>query len=126
MTEADESSGNASDPNGKEPPAPERESAAPEEALGAALSSALRGGAEAEPTPDVLAGFQRKLRERSGGKFYEDGWSTSRHAPVNTYLMTSLLMLAVLGLIYALLAPLEGEPLPVENTPQPVQIISPP
>ena len=38
---------------------------------------------------------------------------------------TSLMMLAILGLIYALLAPLSGEPVPVENTPQPVQIISP-
>jgi hypothetical protein len=36
-----------------------------------------------------------------------------------------LLMLAILGLVYALLAPLSGEPVPVDNTPQPVQIISP-
>jgi hypothetical protein len=115
MTEADEhngESGRASEPPG-------------DEDLGAALRSALKGGPVAEPAPDVLAGFQRKLRERSGGKFYEDGWSTSRHAPMSTYLMTSLLMLAVLGVIYALLAPLSGEPAPVENVPQPVQIISP-
>jgi hypothetical protein len=94
--------------------------------LTADLRSALKGGSEEEAPPDVLAGFQRKLRERSAGKFYADGWSTSRHPPINTYLITSLLMLAVLGLIYALLAPLSGEPLPVENAPQPVQIISPP
>ena len=95
------------------------------EELAADLRSALKGGASEEP-PDVLAGFQKKLRERSGGKFYEDGWSTIRHAPINTYLITSLMMLAVLGIIYAFLAPLSGEPVPVENTPQPVQIISPP
>jgi hypothetical protein len=95
------------------------------EELAAELRSALKGAASEESAPDVLAGFQKKLRERSGGKFYEDGWSTSRHPPINTYLITSLLMLAVLGLIYALLAPLSGEPVPVENTPQPVQIISP-
>ena len=94
------------------------------EELAADLRSALKGGVSEEP-PDVLAGFQKKLRERSGGKFYEDGWSTIRHAPINTYLITSLLMLAVLGIIYAFLAPLSGEPVPVENTPQPVQIISP-
>src|SRR4051812_1623550 len=94
------------------------------EELAAELRSALKGG-EAEAPPDVLAGFQKKLRERSGGKFYEDGWSTSRHPPINTYLITSLMMLAVLGIIYALLAPLSGEPVPVENTPQPVQIIGP-
>ena len=101
-------------------PATETES----EELAAELRSALKAGA-AEAPPDVLAGFQKKLRERSGGKFYEDGWSTSRHPPINTYLITSLLMLAILGVIYALLAPLSGEPVPVENTPQPVQIISP-
>jgi hypothetical protein len=97
------------------------------EELGADLLSALKGGAGEEPAPPVvLAGFQKKLRERSGGKFYEEGWSTSRHPPINTYLITSLLMLAVLGVIYALLAPLSGEPVPVENTPQPVQIIPTP
>ena len=94
------------------------------EELAADLRSALKGaGQEEEAPPDVLAGFQRKMRERSRGKFYADGWSTSRHPPINTYLITSLLMLAVVGVIYALLAPLEGEPAPVENTPQPVQII---
>ena len=93
--------------------------------LGADLRSALKGGAAEAAPPDVLAGFQKKLRQRSGGKFYEDGWSTIRHAPINTYLITSLMMLAVIGIIYAMLAPLSGEPVPVENTPQPVQIISP-
>jgi hypothetical protein len=95
------------------------------EELAAELRSALKGGTTEEAPPDVLAGFQKKVRERSGGKFYEDGWSTSRHPPINTYLVTSLMMLAILGLIYALLAPLSGEPVPIENAPQPVQIISP-
>jgi len=93
------------------------------EELEGALRSALKG--VDEPPPDLLSGFQRKLRERSRGKFYADGWSTSRHPPINTYLITSLLMLAVVGVVYALLAPLSGEPLPVENEPQPVQVISP-
>ena len=93
----------------------------------ARMQRLMRGALDdtATSSPDVLRGVQRKLRERSGGKFYEDGWSTSRHPPINTYLITSLMMLAILGLIYALLAPLSGEPVPVENTPQPVQIISP-
>jgi hypothetical protein len=95
------------------------------EELEASLRSALKGAAR-ESAPDVLLGFQRKLRERSRGKFYADGWSTSRHPPINTYLITSLMMLAVLGIVYALLAPLSGEPLPVENEPQPVQVVSPP
>jgi hypothetical protein len=101
----------------------EAENQAEEEELGADLRSALKGGPPEEAPPDVLVGFQRKLRERSRGKFYGDGWSTSRHPPINTYLITSLMMLAVLGVIYALLAPLSGEPVPVENTPQPIQVI---
>lgn len=97
------------------------------EELGADLRSALKGSLSQEAVPpSVLTGFQRKVRERSGGKFYEDGWSTSLHPPINLYLITSLMMLALLGVIYALLAPLSGEPVPVENTPQPVQIIPAP
>ena len=69
------------------------------EELGAELRSALKGGSNEEAVPDVLGGFQRKLRERTRGKFYADGWSTSRHAPINTYLITSLMMLAVLGIM---------------------------
>jgi predicted PurR-regulated permease PerM len=54
----------------------------------------MRGTGDA---PDVLAGFQKKVRERSDGKFYADGWSTARHPPVNTYLVTSILMLFLLA-----------------------------
>ena len=117
MTEGDENQ-----PAPEPTSAKERASAPPAEELGNDLLLALKAPSR-EAAPDVLSGFQRKLRERSGGKFYEDGWSTSRHAPINTYLITSLMMLAVLGIIYALLAPLSGEPVPVENTPEPVQIV---
>ena len=80
--------------------------------LRSALRGALRQDGEA---PDVLAGFQKKVRERSDGKFYADGWSTSRHPPVNTYFVTGILMLLALGVIYALLAPLSGQPSRVDN-----------
>jgi len=90
------------------------------------LRSALRGALrqQGEP-PDVLAGFQKKVRERSDGKFYADGWSTSRHPPVNTYFVTGLLMLLALGVIYALLAPLSGEPSRVDNEAAPINVVSP-
>ncbi len=88
------------------------------------LRSLLRGAMREDViAPDVLAGVQKKIRERSGGKFYADGWSTAKHPPLNTYLVTSLLMLAVLGISYALLSPLVGNPEPVRNQPVPVQII---
>ena len=98
---------------------------APEAAEGEnSLRSMLRGALREEgPPPNVLAGVQKKIRERSRGKFYADGWSTAKHPPLNTYLITSLLMLAVLGLSYALLSPLSGSPEPVRNQPAPVQLI---
>jgi len=75
------------------------------------------------PPPNVLAGVQKRIRERSKGKFYADGWSTAKHPPLNTYLVTSLLMLAILVISYALLSPLVGSPVPVRNQPVPVQLI---
>jgi hypothetical protein len=93
-----------------------------DERLRSALRGALRGAGDA---PDVLAGFQKKVRERSDGKFYADGWSTARHPPVNTYLVTSILMLLALGVIYALLAPLSGSPARVSNEAAPVNVVAP-
>ena len=93
-----------------------------EQRLRAMVRGALRDDREA---PDVLAGFQKKLRERSRGKFYADGWSTARHPPESTYLVTSLLMLLALGVIYALLSPLSGKAEPVRNQPTPVNVVAP-
>lgn len=91
------------------------------------LRSVLRG-ALAEPEeefPDLTKGVQQKIRTRSGGKFFADGWSTVKHPPLNTYLVTSLMMLFVLGIIYALLAPLSGAPAPA-RAPKPVQVVPTP
>jgi len=81
---------------------------------------------EDEASPDLVAGFQRKLRKRSGGKFYADGWSTSKEPPIMTYLITSLLMLAMVFAAYAVLQPLAGESISVPMTPAPVRVIPPP
>lgn len=74
--------------------------------------SALLGGRasldEPEPPPDLLRGVQKRIRERSRGKFYRDGWSRSG-VSASTLVTTSALMLALLGLVYWLLAP--GGPL---------------
>ena len=45
---------------------------------------------------------------------------------MNTYLITSLLMMAVLILVYVLLSPLSGIPEPVKNEPEPIQVIPQP
>lgn len=93
-----------------------------DEALRRMVRGALR---DESPAPDVLSGFQRKVRERSRGKFYGDGWSTVRHPPINTYFVTSLLMLAALFVIYALLTPLSGKPERVINEAAPVNVVPP-
>jgi hypothetical protein len=79
----------------------------------------------AHPPRDLLRGIQHRLRVRSGGKFYEEGWSTARHGPVVTYLITSLLMLAVMALAYIVLQPLSGRPETVRNQPAPIEVIAP-
>ncbi len=61
--------------------------------------------------PDLLHGVQRKLRRRSRGKFYGDGWSTAR-SPRSTYLFTSLLMLALIGFVFLVLIPWGSGALP--------------
>jgi len=93
-----------------------------DERMRSVVRGALRHSGDA---PDVLAGFQKKLRERSQGKFYADGWSTARHPPVNTYLVTSLMMLLALAVIYALLSPLSGRPEKVQNQAAPVNVVAP-
>ncbi|HEX9297608.1 MAG TPA: hypothetical protein VF881_17320 [Polyangiaceae bacterium] len=53
---------------------------------------------------DLLSGVQRRIRERSRGRFYADGWSR-RGSPTSTYVVTSLLMLVILVLVYFVLMP---------------------
>lgn len=91
----------------------------------ARLRSLLRGALDAVPeeSPDVLRGVQRKIRERSGGKFYADGWSTTRYAPISTYFITSLMMLSFMVFIYFVIHPLSGSPETVKSTPTPVQVV---
>jgi hypothetical protein len=85
-------------------------------------------GALGEPraeSPDVLRGVQKKIRQRSRGKFYADGWSTAKSPPITTYLLTSLVMLAISLVLYALFGYLSGEAVPVQNEPAPVHIVIP-
>jgi hypothetical protein len=74
---------------------------------------------------DLLRGVQHKLRVRSGGKFYEEGWSTARNPPIVTYLITSLIMLAIMAATYVILQPLSGRPETVRNQPAPVEVVAP-
>jgi hypothetical protein len=98
-----------------------------DEAGGESVRNLLRGSLDRGEieAPDVLRGVQRKLRQRSRGKFYAEGWSTAKNPPIATYLLTSLAMLFILGLVYSLFGSLSGDPAPVENVPAPVHIVIP-
>ena len=59
---------------------------------------------KAEPGKPVLRDVQRKLRERSKGKFYADGWSTTQ-ARVS-YVLVAGVMLLIVGIAYFVLGPM--------------------
>jgi hypothetical protein len=98
-----------------------------DEAQAESVRNLLRGTLDRAESdaPDVLRGVQRKIRQRSRGKFYADGWSTAKNPPIATYLLTSLAMLLILGLVYSLFVSLAGDPAPVHNEPAPVHIVIP-
>ena len=93
----------------------------------ARMRELVRGAMKAptDDSADVLTGFQRKIRQRSRGKFYADGWSTSKEPPISTYLVTSLVMLAIIFVVYAVLGPLSGAAVQV-SPPAPVRVVPPP
>lgn len=73
------------------------------------MRHALARPPRGEP-PELLHGVQRRLRTRSRGKFYGDGWSTAR-APRSTYLVTSVLMLVLIAFVFLVLIPWGGNAL---------------
>ncbi|MDB4943555.1 MAG: hypothetical protein JWP97_3089 [Labilithrix sp.] len=61
-------------------------------------------GDDAEKDRLLLASVQKKLRQRSKGKFYADGWSTSQ-SRVN-YALVAGVMLVVIVAVYLALGPM--------------------
>ncbi len=92
-----------------ETPKPPEEEAIPEEegeeddAMRALLKRSLEVKPDKEPQKPLLAEVQRKIRQRSKGKFYNDGWSTTG-TRVN-YALIAVLMLLVVALAYFALGP---------------------
>ena len=72
-------------------------------AIRALVKRSMEAGASTVSSPDLLRGVQKKLRQRSRGKFYADGWSTSQ-SRIN-YVLVALLMLIVIAVAYFALAP---------------------
>lgn len=78
-----------------------------ENAMKALLKKSLAPKEEApEPAKDqeLLASVQRKLRQRSKGKFYADGWSTTQSRM--NYGLIAGVMLVVIVAVYLALGPM--------------------
>jgi hypothetical protein len=59
----------------------------------------------AKDTPDLLRGVQRRIRRRSRGKFFADGWSTGQ-AKIG-YVLVALITLVLVALAYFALGPMD-------------------
>jgi hypothetical protein len=60
---------------------------------------------DAEDAPDLLPGIQRRLRKRSRGKFFADGWSTTNTRM--TYVLMGLSTILLVALAYIALGMVE-------------------
>ena len=74
---------------------------APDDPMTALLKRSL--AAEGQPQPSILRGVQGRIRKRSRGKFFADGWSTT-DARVS-HIVIALAMLFVLMIAYFALGP---------------------
>ena len=75
------------------------------EAMRGLLKRALATDVVARDTPDLLQGVQRRIRRRSKGKFFSDGWSTGQ-AKMG-YVLVACLTLLLVGLAYYALGPMD-------------------
>jgi hypothetical protein len=66
---------------------------------------ALAPDASRRDAPDLLEGIQRRIRRRSRGKFFGDGWSTGQ-ARVG-YVLVALVTLLLVAVAYFGLAPID-------------------
>jgi hypothetical protein len=60
--------------------------------------------ADEENAPDLLAGVQRRIRIRSRGKFFADGWSTTQTRA--SYVLIGITTLLLVVLAYCVLSPI--------------------
>jgi hypothetical protein len=72
-------------------------------AMASLLKRSLGDPSLAKLEGNVLRGVQRKLRQRSRGKFYGDGWSTTNTRM--SYVLVAIVMLVVVGIAYFALGP---------------------
>ena len=71
----------------------------------ALVRRALSPEALTKDVPDLLGGVQRRIRRRSRGKFFADGWSTGQ-ARIG-YVLVALVTLLLVLLAYYALGPMD-------------------
>jgi hypothetical protein len=87
------------------PETPETKDAPESEAVRDLVKRALANDTLASNPPDILRGVQRRIRARSRGKFFADGWSTAHSRPA--YVLIALITLLIVGLAYYALLPMD-------------------
>lgn len=85
---------------------PESEATPEGEAVRTFVKRALAKDTLANNPPDILRGVQRRIRLRSRGKFFADGWSTAQHTRP-AYVLIALITLLIVGLAYYALLPID-------------------
>jgi hypothetical protein len=75
------------------------------DAVRALVKRALSDEAIAGETPDLLGGVQRRIRKRSRGKFFADGWSTAQSRV--GYILVALITLLLVAVAYFALSPMD-------------------
>jgi len=76
-----------------------------DEAVRSLLKRAMASDVVAKDTPDLLRGVQRRIRRRSRGKFFADGWSTEQVRI--GYVLVALVTLVLVALAYFALGPMD-------------------
>lgn len=71
----------------------------------ALVKRALAADSSARPPPNLLAGVQRRIRHRSRGRFFADGWSTAQAR--TSYALVGILTLLLVSLAYFVLGPID-------------------
>ncbi len=97
-----------SDPAGDPADRDEEHDSEDHRAIASLVKRSLGGDALPTDGGNVLRGVQRKLRQRSRGKFYGDGWSTTNTRV--SYVLVALVMLVVVGIAYFALGPVGVAP----------------
>jgi hypothetical protein len=73
------------------------------DAMRALIKRSLSVEALAREPPRLLAGVQRRIRQRSRGRFFADGWSTAQSR--TSYMLVGLMTLSMVVLAYLALGP---------------------